>query len=114
MALTDDFDLPALRDANREISKLEVAAIDRARLYLEHTGKYVETFVNGNGYSVRVNRDSLLENSYVDVAFYQRDEQGGGTTNVIQIPRSIILGELTEKEKDFAEYKRLQAIFEKK
>lgn len=114
MALQDDFDVVALRDANREIEKLEEAAINRARLYLEHTGEYVETFVNGNGYSVRVNRNSLLENTYVDVAFYQRDEQGGGDTKVIQIPRSVILGDLTKEEQEFAEYKRLQAKFEKK
>jgi hypothetical protein len=114
MALNTDFNLLALRDANREIHKLEEAAIERARLYLAHTGKNVETFINTNGYSVRVNRDTLLEDSFVDVAFYQRDEQGGGSTQTIQIPRSVILGDLTKEEQEFAEYKRLQAKFEKK
>lgn len=113
MALSNDFNLPALRDANREIHKLEAAAIDRARLWLEQAGKHVETFVNGNGYSVRVNRDTLLEDSFVDVVFYQRDEQSGGSTQTITIPRSVILGDLTQDELDFAEYKRLQARFAK-
>lgn len=113
MALTDDFNIPVLRDANREIHKLEQAAIERARLHLEHTGKPVETFQNGNGYSVRVARDTLLEDSFVDVVFYQRDEQGGGSTQTITIPRSVILGGLTQDELDFAEYKRLQARFGK-
>lgn len=113
MALIDDFDIVALGNANRQMHKLEAAAIDRARLYLEQQGKSVETFVNTNGYSVRVYRDSLLDNSFVDAVFYQRDEQGGGSTNTITIPRSIILGGLTQDEIEFAEYKRLQAKFEK-
>lgn len=113
MALSNDFNLSALRDANREIHKLEQAAIERARLFLEYTGKSVETFVNANGYSVRVARETLLENSFIDVAFYQRDEQGGGSTQTITIPRSVILGELSQNELDFAEYKRLQAQFAK-
>lgn len=114
MALTDDFDIPALRDANREIHKLEEAAIERARLHLAQSGKWIETFVNGNGYSVRVARDTLLEDHFVDVTFYQRDEQGGGSTQTINIPRSIILGDLTQEEKDYAEYLRLKERFEKK
>ena len=113
MSLKDDFNIVALRDANREIHKLEEAAIDRARLYLEQSGKSVETFTNSNGFSVRVARDTLLEESFVDVAFYQRDEQGGGSTQTITIPRSIILGDLTQDELDFAEYKRLQQKFGK-
>lgn len=113
MALKHDFDITALRDANREIHKLEEAAIERARLHLEHSGKSVETFMNGNGFSVRVSRDSLLEDHFVDVTFYQRDEQGGGSTQTFNIPRSVILGDLTQDELDFAEYKRLQARFAK-
>ena len=114
MSLKDDFNLVALRDANREIHKLEEAAIERARLYLEQSGKDVHGFTNSNGYSVRVARDTLLEESFVDVAFYQRDEQGNGNTQTITIPRSILLGDLTQDELDFAEYKRLQEKFEKK
>jgi hypothetical protein len=114
MHLKAEFNIPSLRDANREIHKLEEAAIERARLYLEQTGKSVETFTNSNGFSVRVSRDTLLEESFVDVAFYQRDDQGGGQTHTVTIPRSIILGELTEDEREFAEYKRLQEKFGKK
>ena len=62
--------------------------------------------MNGNGFSVRVSRDSLLEDSFIDVAFYQRDEQGGGSTQTFNIPRSVILGDLTQDELDF---RRIQA-----
>jgi hypothetical protein len=113
MTLATDFNITALRDANREIHRLEEAAIERARLHLEHTGKSVQTFVNANGYSVRVQRDSLLEESFVDVIFYQRDDQGGGSTQTITIPRSVIFGDLTKDELEFAEYKRLQVKFGK-
>jgi hypothetical protein len=113
MALNEDFDIVALRDANREIHKLEEAAIDRARLFLETQGVPTHTFKNEDGFSVRVNRDSLLEASYVDVVFYHTDVQGRGATKTVTVPRSVILGQETDEEREFAEYKRLQAKFEK-
>lgn len=113
MTLTEDFNIPNLRDANREIQDLEAAAIERARLHLEATKSPLRNFKNENGFSVRVLRDSLLEDSYIDVVFYHTDVQGRGETKSISIPRSIILGGPTQKEKDFAEYERLKAQFEK-
>lgn len=112
MALTDDFDVNKLLQAHLEILRLETAAIDRARLHLEATGKPFATFKNENGFVVKVNRDSLLDANFVDVTFYHTDVQSRGETKVVTIPRSIILGEPTFEEQEFAEYSRLKAKFE--
>jgi hypothetical protein len=113
MALIDDFDVNKLLQAHLEILQLEAAAIDRACLHLEATGKPYENFKNENGFSVKVDRDSLLDTNFVDVRFYQTDVQGRGETKAVTVPRSVIFGELTVEEKEFEEYKRLKAKFEK-
>lgn len=112
MALSDDFDVAALNIANREILELEEAAIVRARLHLEMEGGPFETFHNEGGFSVQVNRNSLLDDASENVTFYHRDAQGDGPTNTVTVSSAIIFGELTEDERDFAEYKRLKAKFE--
>lgn len=113
MTLTDNFDVLALHVAYVEIKKLEKAAIDRARVYLELEGKPFINFHNENGFSVRTYLDSLLDADAENVTFYHTDVQGRGETNTISIPREAIFGPPTEKEMDFAEYKRLKAQFEK-
>ena len=113
MALSDDFDVRALELANREILELEAAAIARARLHIELEGGPFESFHNENGFSVQVNRNSLLADNSKEVVFYQRDAQGDGQTQTVTVPVEIIFGELTEDERDYAEYKRLKAKFDK-
>ena len=114
MTLNDDFDVPALHQSYLQVKDLEKAAINRARDYLEAAGKPCANFHNTNGFTVRAHLESLLDSNFVDVTFYQRDAQGNGPTNTITVPRSIIIfSEPTAEEKDFAEYKRLKAIFEK-
>jgi hypothetical protein len=113
MALTDDYNVPALHTAYLEIKALAEAAIARARLHLELEDKPFENFKNSNGFSVQVQLDSLLDGNATNVTFYQRDEQGHGDTHTIQVPRAIILETMTVEEQEFMEYKRLKAKYEK-
>lgn len=113
MALKDVYVIEDLMQAEEEIKSLEVEVIERARLWLELNGKATHSFINENGFSVRVWRESLLSPKHVNVIFYQQDVQGKGSAFEIIVPRDFILGDSTAEEKEFKEYQRLKAKFEK-
>lgn len=114
--ITDPTEVANLRESYHKVKALEAAAIERAQLWLRLNGKPFESFKNENGFSVRSNLDTLLDDNCVDVTFYQQDVQGRGDVHYINVPRSFIFSanEPTQEEKDYTEYLRLKKQFEKK
>lgn len=114
--ITDPTEVANLREAYFKVKALEKAAIERGRLWLEMNNKPFANFQNGNGYSVRTDLDSLLDESAESVFFYHTDVQGRGDTNTITIPRDFIFSANTPtaEEQEYAEYLRLKDKFEKK
>ena len=110
--ITDPVEVANLREAYYKVKALEDAAVERGRLWLEMQGKPVSAFKNANGFSVKADLDTLLDDSCVDVAFYNQDVQGQGSVKTIYIPRSFIFSESpAQEEKDYAEYLRLKEKF---
>lgn len=114
--ITDPVEVAKLRDSYYKVKALEAAAIERARLWLEMHGRPFQNFKNENGFSVKSDLGTLLDENCVDVVFYQQDVQGRGEVNYINVPRSFIFSanEPTQEEADYAEYLRLKEKFEKK
>lgn len=115
MSIRSNFDLDALRLAQAELMRLEAALIDRARTILLATkGNRFEDFVNDRGYSVRVGTYSVLDDASTEVRFTWTDEQGKGSPQTITVDKGALLGDPTEEEKEFEEYLRLKAKYEKR
>lgn len=114
--ITDPVEVAKLRDSYYKVKALEAAVIERARLWLEMNGKPFQNFRNENGFSVKANLDTMLDENCVDVVFYQQDVQGRGEVNYIHVPRSFLFSadESSQDEKDYTEYLRLKERFEKK
>lgn len=109
------FNMGDLRKGHEGLLRLEAAAIDRARIYLESQGQpRFAQFHNANGFSVNVVMGTLLNDEHEDVVFHWTDVQGKGMTHDITVPRDVLLGQPTDEEEEFREYKRLEAKFAKK
>jgi hypothetical protein len=115
MSIRANFDLDALRIAQAELMRLETALIERARMILLATkGDRFENFVNDRGYSVRVGTYSVLDEASTEVRFTWTDEQGRGNPQTVTVDKEALLGDPTEEEKEFEEYTRLKAKYEKR
>jgi hypothetical protein len=113
--ITDPVEIANLRDSYYKVKALEAAAIKRGALWLELHGHTAAAFKNDNGFSVKANLDTLLDETCVDVVFYNQDVQSRGTVKTVYIPRSFIFEAApTQEEQDYAEYLRLKEKFEKK
>ena len=116
--ITDAVEVQNLRDAYRKIRGLEAAAVERGQMYLSLMGKDAhynpEYFTNEHGYRVKADLDSLLDEQVDFVIFFARDEQGGGNWKTVTIPRAFIFGDLSDEDKERAEYLRLKAKYEGK
>lgn len=112
MAIQDEHVIGELREAFAEIQTVQEKAIARAREYLMATKKgHYETFMNGNGYQVRVDTNTLLDVESSVVSFFWTDVQGKGLPQRVDVPRDAILGEPTEEEKEYAQYLKLREKF---
>lgn len=112
-SISEMFDMEKLAKAEEELRKLEDAAIERARVFRAMNKQSVEDFINGNGFSVRVNRHDLLNEKAGDVTFYHTDVQGHGQPQPTYVPREFIFGEPSEKEIRWQEFQTLKQEFEK-
>ena len=112
--ITDPAEVAQLREAHYKIRALAANAIERARLFLEMKGKPFQNFINGNGFSVKVDYDSLLDERCEKVFFYTQDVQGRGDVHTVEVPRDFIFSSATPttEEAEFLEYKRLKAKYE--
>lgn len=107
-----DFNVSELRAAEDTIQQLEQVVIERARLYLKMNGQYIEDFKNGSGFSVRVQRTTLLDEGAPEVVFLKQDIQGRGMVQQVRVPREFIFAEDTdEREARWLEYQKLKKEF---
>lgn len=114
MADISDYNVEELAEAEQKMQELEELAIERGRAYLKLHAKKNIPFINGNGFSVKVVRSTLLSENEEEVVFYSTDVQGRGNSIPVRIPRSFIFGEVTEKERRWEEYQKLKEEFEGK
>lgn len=112
MVFTVD-DVARLRVALVEVEELKAFVARRTEFYVRMTTGEVVELRNVNGWAVVIANYELFNPDVEFVNVIRRDNQYGGDHGY-KVPREFLFGPVTQEEKDFTEFLRLQEQFGKK